>query len=604
MNNRKEVLSAADMQRMLGMKGWFGSAVSKLAIKLLEIDKVNRTQAKYAQFQGPDFSDKILEEVGCTYELQEGALDRIPGQGGFITVSNHHFGSIDGMILSATVGRKRPDYKLLTTFMLSLIPNLSSAFMPVDNISGNKSAARSVSGIRMALQHIQEGGALGFFPAGEVATYQKEGARTAVSEKPVIEDKPWADNIIKLIRKSGFPVIPIYFDGTNSRNFHWLGKIHPRLRTVRLIHELFNKQGVHVKVHVGEPITPEEIQKFSTVEELGRYLRSRTYALEAMVREKAAGGETAPMEPIASPEDPALVKAELAQHPERILFESGEYRCFLTPPDDIPHTMRELSRLREIVFRSVGEGTGHSVDTDSYDTYYKHLILWHITDEKIAGAYRLGIGPELLARPEGRDAFYTASLFRFQEGLDKYLEKGMELGRTIIVPDYQRDVQPLKLLLSGILTAGSKYPGIRYTLGPASISDALPDFFKSLVVKYFRNSLKEEDKGLVLPTHPFKPDYLRVNPDHLLAACASVDDLDRLILAISGGKYRLPVLFRKYVSFGARLLEFNVDPLFCSTVDGFIVEDLAQMPDNSYRSFSKFLSPEEVRKLSQRLGRS
>jgi hypothetical protein len=75
-------------------------------------------------------------------------------------------------------------------------------------------------------------------------------------------------------------VVPIYFSGTNSRNFHWLGKIHPRLRTVRLIHELFNKKGTHVEVRIGQPITPEEMEKFD-IPALGRYLRSRTYALEA-----------------------------------------------------------------------------------------------------------------------------------------------------------------------------------------------------------------------------------------------------------------------------------------------------------------------------------
>jgi len=588
---------------MLGMNGWIGKAVSSLAIKVLEIDKVNRTQAKYAQFMGPDFSDKILEEVGVTYSLQEGGLDHIPAEGGFITVSNHHFGSIDGMILSATIGRKRPDYKLLTTFMLSLIPNLAPSFMPVDNISGNKSAARSVSGIRMALQHIQEGGALGFFPAGEVATYQKEGLRTAVTDKPVIEDKPWADNIIKLIRKSGFPVIPVYFDGTNSRNFHWLGKIHPRLRTVRLIHELFNKKGTHVEVRIGQPISPEEIRKFESVEELGKYLRNRTYALEASLQEQSRNTAPVKMEPVAEPEDPALIREEIASIEDRILFEGKDYRCYLTGAEDIPHTMRELSRLREVIFRSVGEGTGKSVDTDQYDAYYKHLILWHIADGKLAGSYRMGFGPELMARPEGKDAFYTASLFTFKDKLLPYLPKAVELGRTIVAPEYQRDVQTLKLLLSGILTAAAHYPEVHYLLGPASISNDYPVFYKSLMVRYFMLHRSPEDEGLVANTHPFTEDFLRVNPDALLVSCHNVEDLDRLIQAISDGKYRLPVLLRKYISFGARVTGFNVDPMFNNSLDGFILQNLGDMPDNSFNSFSKFLTEDQIRELSVRLGR-
>lgn len=604
MNSKKEVLSAADIQRMLGVKGWPGKLVSRLALKLLEIDRVNSTQARYADYEGPDFSDKIMEEVGCTYELVGPGLDYIPEEGGFITISNHHFGSIDGMILNATVGRKRPDYKMLTTFMLSLVPNLSSAFLPVDNLSGNKSAARSVNGIRMALQHIHEGGALGFFPAGEVATWQKRDQRTAVGDKAVIEDKPWADNIIKLIRKSGFPVIPIYFEGTNSPSFHYLGKIHRRLRTARLIHELFNKKGVHVKVYIGKPVTPAEMDKFPTVEALGQYLRSRTYALEALVKPQPVK-ETAAVEqePIADAVAPELIREELGRLEDRILFESGDYRCYLVPAGAIPHTMQELARLREIVFRGVGEGTGRSADTDVYDAFYQHLLLWNIPDGRIAGAYRIGIGTELMARPEGRDAFYTASLFRFREGMDAILPRSMELGRTIILPQYQRDVQPLKMLLSGLLTVAARYPEVRYMLGPASISNDFPDFYKSLIVRWFALRRKPEDVGLVAPSQPFVPDYLRVNPDHLLQACATVDDLDRLLQTLSEGRYRLPVLLRKYVSVGARLLEFNVDPLFCNSLDGFILEDLGAMPDNSYRCFSKFIDDTRLAELSRRLGR-
>ncbi len=605
MEKVKEVLGKKDIQALLGLKGWFGRQVSAIIVKALEIDKVNSRILLYEPYEGPDFSAKILEDVGATYHIPEGQLDRIPKEGGFITVSNHPYGSIDGLILNATIGRIRPDYKLLTTFLLSRIPNLEKSFMAVDNLSSGMTA-QSVNGIRKALTHIQEGGPVGFFPAGEVATWQPEDRRTAVvpDGEKVIEDRPWAENIIKLIRKSGFPVIPIYFSGTNSRNFHWLGRIHPRLRTVRLVHELFNKKGAHVEVRIGQPILPEEMEKFD-IPTLGQYLRNRTYALEAQCQppvSKPASQQK--MEPIIDPVDPELVRAEIARIEDRVLLESAPYRLYFTGAEDIPNTMRELARLREIVFRGVGEGTGTPLDTDEYDKFYKHLILWHMDDGQIAGAYRIGVGSELMARPEGQDAFYTASLFRFQEGIKPYLPKAMELGRTIIVAQYQRDVLPLKLLLSGILTAGAKSPGMEYTLGPASISNDLPDFYKSLIVHYFRkNCSMPNASNLVQSTHPFRPNYLRVNPDQLLAGCASVDELDRLITAISDGECRLPVLLRKYVSFGARLVEFNVDPLFNNSLDGFILLWLHDMPDNSFRAFSRFLSEDEITELSRRVGR-
>lgn len=587
-------MSREKLQAMLGLKGKLGAGITRLVMKVLEIDKCNSTQAKYADDNAPDFSKHVLEEVGVRYELPEGQLDRIPAEGGFITVSNHHFGSIDGLILCDIVLRKRKDYKLLTTFLLALVPNLKEGFLPVDNLSG-KQDARSVNSIRAALRHISEGGAIGFFPAGEVATYQKKEARTAIGKEPVIEDKPWAANIIKLIKKSGLPVIPIYFDGTNSDNFHALGKIHRRLRTGRLIHELFNKQGTVVQVRIGKPIPAAELADMD-VDTLGKYLRNRTYALEASCLPEAPIAPAETREPIAQAEDPQLYREELARIPQSILFESGDYRCYLASPSDIPHTLRELARLREIVFRAVGEGSGKALDTDIYDTYYKHLIVWNVPKQEIAGAYRIGLGYELMARPEKENAFYTSSLFQFQEGILPYLPKAMELGRTIVTPNYQRDVTTLKLLLSGILTAAVRL-GVQYAIGPVSTTNDLPLFYKSLIYHYIlkNHALPEADK-LLLPTHPLHPDFLRVDPDQLLAACHSVDDLDRLVHTLSDSRFRLPVLMRKYISFGANILDFNVDPDFNDCVDGFVLLDFKKMPEKTFRAFSRFLTEEEQKK--------
>ena len=593
MGRVENVLSAEKLRDMLGLKGGFGKAVARLIMKTLEIDKANATQAKFPNDNSPDFSKHVMEELGISYVLPADQLERIPKEGGFITVSNHHFGSIDGLILCDTVGRLRSDYKLMTTLLLALVPNLRDGFLPVDNLSG-KMDARSVNSIRTALNHMSSGGGIGFFPAGEVATYQKGKARTAVSEKPVIEDKPWADNIIKLIKKSGLPVIPIYFEGTNSANFHFLGKIHRRLRTVRLVHELFNKRGTVVQVRIGQPILPAETADMDLAT-FGKYIRNRTYALEALCHENEPAAASKPAQPVAAQEDPALVREEFARIQDRALFESGDYRCYLSPSADIPHSMREIARLREITFRAVGEGTGTPLDTDKYDTYYKHLILWNIPNQEIVGAYRIGVGRELMARPEGPQAFYTSTLFKFQSGLLPYLDKSMELGRTFIAPAYQKEVTPLKLLLSGLLTASVRMGGIQYTLGPASISNEMPHFYKSLIVHFIRQHyMMDGASQMAKATHEFKPDFLRVNPDHLLAGCSTIDDLDRLIMSISDGQYRIPVLLRKYISFGSHILDFNVDPDFKDCLDAFIFFNIKDIPENSFKSFSKFLTPEEI----------
>ncbi|MBQ9194966.1 MAG: hypothetical protein IJ152_04850, partial [Bacteroidales bacterium] len=147
MKASKDILSREDLQRMLGMKGGLGRAVAGLVYKVLEVDKVNYFHARNDDAMGPDFAREVLEDIGISYHIPEGQLDRIPAQGGFITVSNHHFGSVDGLIMSDSVGRRRSDFKMLTTFMLSLIPNLATSFLPVNNLT-SKNDARSINSIR------------------------------------------------------------------------------------------------------------------------------------------------------------------------------------------------------------------------------------------------------------------------------------------------------------------------------------------------------------------------------------------------------------------------------------------------------------------------
>ncbi len=586
------VLEADELQKVLGIKGFPGRCLARLAYRILELEKVNRVHHKYHDSVGPEFSAHVLEDIGIRYEIPPEQLDRIPREGGFITVSNHHYGAIDGMILSAVVGSRRPDYKILTTFLLSLIPSLKDGFIPVDNFSTG--GARSISGIRTALGHIADQHPLGLFPAGEVATWQKGKNRTSLGKDRVVEDIPWAENIIKLVRKSGFPVVPIYFEGGNSKSFHILGRIHPRLRTVRLIHEVFNKRGRVVQVRIGQPLTAEEIARFD-VPTLGRYLRNRCYALEAQCLPPVEHAVQAVPAPLAEPVPADRIREEMDGLDERMLFEIGDYRAYLLQAGDAPETMRELYRLREKTFRAVGEGTGQPLDTDIYDAYYRQMVLWHVPNQEIVGAYRLGFGPEIMESHGGVTGFYSAALVRYGEKAAPLLAKSMELGRSFIVGRYQREIQPLRLLLAGLAVAVLKCPDLTYYSGLVSISDDIPDFYKSLVVRYLEKSFPFPDAPRVAtPTTPFTPDFLAVDPDGLLQIPdGKIDLLDRFLGTLSDGKVRLPVLVRKYFSCGARLVCFNVDPDFGSCLDALIVLRFSDFPKSTVNSILRGL-PEDV----------
>jgi hypothetical protein len=370
-------------------------------------------------------------------------------------------------------------------------------------------------------------------------------------------------------------VLPVYFDGGNSDSFHRLGRIHPRLRTIRLIHEMFHMRGTVVRVRIGQPIPASEIAGMD-IPDLGRYLRSRCYALQAQClpsMEKAARKPDAPLD---EPLPPEQIRAEMDTLEERKLFEVGDYRAYLLDTAEAPVTMRELYRLRE-------------------DAYYRQMVLWHTGNREIVGAYRLGFGPEIMAEHAGVPGFYSASLVRYGEKAPERLGKTLELGRSFIVQKYQREVHPLRLLLTGLAVSTLKSPSMEFYSGPVSISNDVPLFYKSLIVRYLEmNYPLEGAEKVALPSHPFTPDFLAVNPDDLLKpVMGNIDAFDRLLMALSDGKYRLPVLVRKYFSCGARLVCFNVDPDFSDSLDALIFLRYADFPQRTLRSVLRGL-PEDL----------
>ena len=239
----------------------------------LAIDKTNDYHARNMHLSGPDFSHRMFEELGAPMTIRnEEVLSRIP-DGPFITVSNHPYGSLDGMALIDIVGHHRPDFKVMVNMILNHIGALRPNFIAVDALASNDPSKRAVSvkGIADAMRHVKQGHPLGFFPAGAVSKLTW-GLR--------IEDREWQPSVLRIIQKLKVPVIPIYFHGHNSWKFTLLGMIDWRLRTLRLPTEVFNKKGYNFRVSVGDIITPETLAQYSTPEQLGTFLKQETYKMK------------------------------------------------------------------------------------------------------------------------------------------------------------------------------------------------------------------------------------------------------------------------------------------------------------------------------------
>ena len=366
---KRQVVTNSDLKQALGLKGFFGTCVAGMAYGALRLGKINRLFDGAADYQGREFADHLLENMHITIDVSPEQLENIPKEGGFVVVSNHPFGGIEGVMLLSAIAKVRPDFKIMANFILSHIPNLKECFFSVNPFEKNPEWKSSVGGIKGAIQHIDAGKGLGVFPAGEVSRYHGH-------DFP--EDLPWSNSIARIIKNAGVPVIPVFWDGCNSKLFYAEDKIHSMLGTARLTKELINKHDTCFNLQIGRPIIPAELEPYQKPADLAAYLRSRSYALEANVKKGKTTEVSGKWAPVEKPRDRQLLLQELEKIREKgLLFSASTFDCFLADYNDIPNLMHELGRLREEAFRFIGEGTGKSLDTDEFDCHYKHLILWN-----------------------------------------------------------------------------------------------------------------------------------------------------------------------------------------------------------------------------------
>ena len=268
---KPDVLSYDDIRRMVPFFDGKPKLVNFI-MRLFAIDKVNYLHRHNCATPGAPFVAGLLRDLDIKLRIDnEAQLDNLP-EGAFVTVSNHTFGALDGIILIHMLASRRPEFKVMVNMVLNYITAMRPNFIAVDALASNDPAKRAVSmkGITTALRHVKDGHPLGFFPAGAVSK---------ITPNLRIEDRLWQPNIIRLIKKLKVPVVPIYFHGHNSTFFNILGLIDWRLRTLKLPSEVFRRHDETFRVSVGELITPEQQAQYPDIESLGEMLRNATYSL-------------------------------------------------------------------------------------------------------------------------------------------------------------------------------------------------------------------------------------------------------------------------------------------------------------------------------------
>jgi len=377
----KELSKAINLDKY----GFLGTFIGWLLMKVTRISSINRFYDSVKHLDAAAYAEEILKHYEIDFEIPEEDFRRLPKEGAYITISNHPLGAIDGILLFKLLLAQRSDYKIMANFLLQRMVPIAPHIIPVNPFENRKDVKSSIAGFKNALQHLKEGHPLGIFPAGEVSTY-KEGK--------LIIDKQWEEAALKLIRKAEVPVVPIYFHARNSKLFYRLAKISDIFRTAKIPSEVYTQRNRPIKVRIGQPISVKVQHEQESFEDFSDLLRKKTYIL-ANAYEKERLIDQIPTT-LKLPKQPrkivTAVRTEVIEgeiekliEKDRRMLQSKNYEVYLAPANEMPFTLQEIGRQREITFREIGEGTNNSIDIDKFDAYYHHMFLWDSEAKVIAG---------------------------------------------------------------------------------------------------------------------------------------------------------------------------------------------------------------------------
>lgn len=254
-------------------RGKGGHRLVRTLMHWLSIDKICELYDKSASYIGAEFAHHTIVEMGVDYLIGNvHRLKQLP-HGAFVTISNHPYGSLDGLILADLFGNIRSDYKIVVNELLSRIKALNVSSIAV-NPSGKTKAdvsAQNMNGVKAILAHLHNDHPLGVFPSGAVSDL-------SLRDK-CVRDRPWQENMIHIIQKMNVPIVPVRFFDGNSPFYYLLGLIDWRVRLLRLPSEVFNKDRHPQRMAIGEVISTEQLTQFSSTTDLCHFLRQSVYEM-------------------------------------------------------------------------------------------------------------------------------------------------------------------------------------------------------------------------------------------------------------------------------------------------------------------------------------
>jgi len=524
--------------------------------KLLHVRDINHFLEHYGDYEGLEFIEKVFDYLNFDYAAASNEKLNIPATGRVMIIANHPLGALDSLAILKLIGEVRKDVKIVANDVLMQFDQLSSLLLPVNNMQSRTSKTN----VKMIIDALENDEAVIIFPSGEVSRARPNG----------VKDVKWNGGFLRFASKTNTPLLPIYIDAKNSMLFYATSALFKPLSTLLLAHEMFNKRNSVINLKIGEVI-PFSTLGFSGIANKAK-IRLLKRHMERIGRGKKGVFET--QKCIAHPENRQELKQELKE--SEVLGKTRDNKTiYLCSYRKNSALMREIGRLREYSFRKVGEGSGSKRDLDSFDRYYKHLVLWDEEALEVVGAYRLGESWSVF----DHDGFYSAGLFKFHENFDHYLIDSIELGRSFVQPRYWGS-RALDYLWQGIGAYLKANPHVRYMFGPVSLSDTYPIEAKRLIAKLYLTHFGDP-RTLVSSNSPFDPEQGEEPLPEIIHGEDYEEDFKAVREHLAYYGLSIPTLYKQYSDVceegGVKFLEFGIDADFGNCIDGFILVDIDRL---------------------------
>jgi len=546
-------------------KNFFTKLLFKLLDRVLAIHKLD---ALYREnnLHGLDkttFAKNLLDGLNIRLLGLQELQANIPKTGPLVIASNHPFGGIEGVLLAWAIEQVRPDIKVMANLGLKIFPELEDYFIFTNPLSEND--PKNAPSIRTCLKHVKNGGALLIFPAGRVSYFHKDTKRIA--------DHSWNRLIASIANRTNAHYLPIFVSGQNSPLFYRLGRIYFRLRMLMLPRELVNKRNAKITVTAGEAIAIKHYAKDIDLDTQTALFRAQSYLLDPAWQNPWPADPVTRLQPLAVKTSGEKILEEVHQLPSKQhLLDHKGLSVYFGYQNQMPNTVNEIARLREMVFREHNEGSGEPLDTDHFDATYTHLFVMKQDTGQIIGAYRMGQTDKLLA--DGNlENLYLHRMFDFGPDFVNRQQPCLELGRSFLIPEYQRSFQGLFLLWRGIGAFVCQHPQYRTLYGTVSISK-LYDVRSAAVIQQAMVTPTDKVTPRASFEHKLHPEVQEFAAQHGLK-----DHVSALLKGIESDGKDVPILLKHYNKLGAVFHCLGIDKSFNDTPGLLLSVDLPSAPE-------------------------